>query len=116
MSDIEMLQITLVDKIYTIHEIKKMSYDLFQEYGIEKAYIFGSYARGEATDVSDIDIMIQKGNLKTLYELVELEQKLVILFQKEIDIITEDSYRNSQDSTNQAIYSEIMKDRVLIYG
>lgn len=113
MSDLEMLQIALVDKIYTIDEIRKMSYNLFQEYGIEKAYIFGSYARGEATNISDIDIMIQKGNLKTLYELVELEQKLMMLFQKEIDIITEESYKNNQSTT---VYSEIMKDKVIIYG
>ena len=116
MSNIELLEITLTDKIYTVDEIKEMAYKIFEEYNIEKAYIFGSYARGSANKNSDIDIMIKKGNLKTLYELVELEQILIMLFKKEIDIITEDSYITSQDNTNKVIYSEIMKDRVIIYG
>ncbi len=48
------------EKVYTIEEIKKLIYEIFKKYGIEKAYIFGSYARGEAKQDSDVDIMIKK--------------------------------------------------------
>ena len=40
------------EKVYTIEEIKEMIYDILKKYGIEKAYIFGSYARGEANQQS----------------------------------------------------------------
>ena len=50
------------EKVYTIEEIKEMIYDIFKKYGIEKAYIFGSYAISEADKKSDVDIMIKKGN------------------------------------------------------
>ncbi|MDR0486739.1 MAG: nucleotidyltransferase domain-containing protein [Treponema sp.] len=37
-----------------------------RQYGIQKAYLFGSYARGEAGLESDIDIRIEKGKLRML--------------------------------------------------
>ena len=64
------------EKVYTIEEIKEMIYDILKKYGIEKAYIFGSYARGEANQQSDIDIMIKKGKLKTLLQLSALAYEI----------------------------------------
>ena len=60
------------NKIYSIQEIKKMINKILKKYNIDKAYIFVSYARGEATESSDIDIMIKKGNLTTLLELSKM--------------------------------------------
>ena len=37
--------------------------DILKKYEIEQAYVFGSYARGDATQKSDVDIMIKKGNI-----------------------------------------------------
>ena len=44
------------EKIYTIEEIKNCIFKILKKYGIEKAYLFGSYARNEANKNSDIDI------------------------------------------------------------
>ena len=41
-----------------IDEIKKLTEPIFKEYDVGEAYIFGSYARGDFTEDSDIDIII----------------------------------------------------------
>ena len=39
------------EKVYTIEEIKEKIYDILKKYGIEKAYLFVSYERGESSGV-----------------------------------------------------------------
>ncbi len=53
-------------KIYSIKEIKDIVSPIAKKYGVERVYLFGSYARGEATDKSDLDLRIDKGGLKGL--------------------------------------------------
>lgn len=42
----------------TIQEIKNRTAPVFKRYGIRTAYLFGSYAHGEATEHSDVDIRV----------------------------------------------------------
>lgn len=44
--------------IYTIDEIKRKSVPIVKEYGIDSLSLFGSYARGEAKEVSDLNFFI----------------------------------------------------------
>ena len=46
---------------YTIAEIKEIVAALAAQYGAERIYLFGSYARGDADKDSDIDLRIDKG-------------------------------------------------------
>ena len=74
-------------KVYTLKEIKRIIKPILNKYGINDIYLFGSYARGEAKSNSDIDIYCDKGNIKTLIEQGELEEKLESALNKEVDII-----------------------------
>ena len=51
-----------------------------KKYNIKKAYVFGSYARGEATEKSDIDIMIKTtdSDILSLLNLSNLEIEAVL--------------------------------------
>lgn len=51
----------MTDKIYSIDEIKKIISPIASRYGVERVFLFGSYARGEATEESDLDFRIDKG-------------------------------------------------------
>jgi predicted nucleotidyltransferase len=51
------------------NEVKSAIASVAREYGVEWAYLFGSYARGEAGPDSDVDICIQKGNVRSLIGL-----------------------------------------------
>jgi len=51
-------------KIYSINEIKKRFEKVARKYEINEAYLFGSYARGEATQKSDVDFYIRADKVK----------------------------------------------------
>lgn len=45
--------------VYTTAEIADKVRPIAKAYGIDKVYLFGSYARGEATEESDIDFYVE---------------------------------------------------------
>jgi len=98
-----------MSKLYTISEISSKIAETAQRYGIQRAYLFGSYARGEAGAGSDIDICIEKGKLRTLFELSGFCQDLEEVLDNKVDVITTSSL--SGDFRKQ-----IEKDLILIYG
>lgn len=53
---------------YTIDEIKEKTIPIALTYGIQSLSLFGSYARNEADDNSDVDICIEKGSLRSLLQ------------------------------------------------
>ena len=64
----------------TTQFIKKKIIPILKREGVEKAAIFGSFARGEATKKSDIDLLVKLNRSKTLLDFsglkIELEKKL----------------------------------------
>lgn len=73
--------------IYTLKEIKTIIKPIMQKYGINEIYLFGSYARGEANNNSDIDIYCEKGNIKTFIDQEYLFDELEKALNKKVDII-----------------------------
>ena len=51
---------------YTVDEIKEIVETLAAQYGADRIYLFGSYARGDADKDSDIDLRIDKGAIRGL--------------------------------------------------
>lgn len=49
--------------VYTIEEIKCIVIPIAKSYGIASISLFGSYAKGKATSKSDLDFIIDKGEL-----------------------------------------------------
>ena len=77
---------------------------------IVKAYLFGSYVRGEANEQSDIDLLVeldytQKIGLKFVQWQLDLED----LLQKKVDLI-------SENGVSKYIKPIIDKEKILIYG
>ena len=67
-------------------DIKKKIVPILKKHKVTKAGIFGSYARGEQTKKSDIDILIEvKGSL---LDVVKIEMALQEKLKKEIDVLT----------------------------
>jgi predicted nucleotidyltransferase len=98
----------MMDKPYTITDIKNKITNTARQYGIQKAYLFGSYARGDAGLESDIDICIEKGKLRTLFELSGFCRDLEETLGNKVDVVTTASL--SGDFKKQ-----IEKDMILIY-
>ena len=111
-------------KIYTFEQIKSITKPIFEKYNIKKAYLFGSYAREEAKTDSDIDIMIVKENSKiiTLLNLVEFEEELKQVLNKEVDVVIEETYTKELMNENkygklakELFYEQVQKDRRVLY-
>ena len=74
-------------KIYTISQIKKIILPILSKYGIKDVYLFGSYARGEANENSDVDIFCDQGNIKSLFVQAEMEDLLREKLKKDVDVV-----------------------------
>ena len=64
------------DRIYTIDEIKAIAEPIAKQYGVDALYLFGSYARGDATSRSDLDFRVDRGQIADLFELGGLYAEL----------------------------------------
>ena len=86
---------------------KKELIKILKKNDVEKAGLFGSYARGDAREDSDIDILIKFRGRKSLLDLaglkIELEEKLI----KKVDVIT-------YDSIHPLIKENILKEQVRV--
>ena len=80
--------------VYSIEQIKELITPVARHYGVERVMLFGSYARGEATDRSDIDLHVWCPNTKDLFQmggfLIDLEEA----FEKEVDVVPHDGMRS----------------------
>ena len=62
---------------------------LAQEHGAHHVRIFGSVARGEARQGSDVDFLVDMEEGRSLLDLIELSQDLETLLQRKVDILTD---------------------------
>ena len=73
--------------VLTIKEIKDRILPILARHNIREVYLFGSYARGEAKNNSDVDIYCEKGDIKTFIDQGFLEDELEESLGKEVDLI-----------------------------
>ncbi len=95
--------------IYNIEDIKKIVKPIFDEYNVNHVLLFGSYARNEASLVSDIDLCIVDPRIRSI-KLFSLKGDLQKALSKDIDI-----FQISSIETDSPIYKNIFKDGILIY-
>ena len=84
----------LESNVLTIKQTKERIKPVMQKFNIKEVYLFGSYSRGEANNNSDVDIYCESGDLKTLYDEVELKKLLEKSLGKKVDIVTIGSQMN----------------------
>lgn len=95
--------------ILEIDDIIKKCTSIFEKSQVNYCYLFGSYAKGKATPVSDVDLLIS-ANIKGLkfYGLVE---EIRNALHKKVDVLDVNQLKD-----NVALLEEILKDGVKIYG
>jgi len=72
-------------------EIEKKLVSLLEKYKAKKIGIFGSYARGEARPGSDLDVLVDFHERKSLLTLVRIERELSESIGVKVDLLTEHS-------------------------
>lgn len=95
--------------ILTIAQITDICTSIFADFEIEYCYLFGSYAKGKATETSDVDLLISTPvSGMRFYDLVETVREGL---KKKVDILNRE-----QLNANPDLMNEILKDGVKIYG
>lgn len=79
-------------------------------YDVSEAYLFGSFARGEQTPDSDIDLRLVCGNTMTFGTLYELSLELEKELGRKVDIVT-----NPPEHMRPPFRKRIERDEVCIY-
>jgi len=71
-----------------IEQIKRKILPVLQRYDVVRAAIFGSLARGETKQGSDIDILVEFAGEKSLLDLAGLKIELEELLGVRVDVLT----------------------------
>ena len=97
-----------MDKVYTIEEIKSIVVPIVKAHSVGRIYLFGSYARGEATVSSDIDLRIEKGKLHGVIALAALHEDMEEALGQKVDLLT-------TGSLEYEFLQRIAKEEIIIY-
>ena len=95
--------------IYSREEITSHVISLLRKYRAESAILFGSYARHEATEDSDIDLIIVGGENFDPTNVFCIADELYRALQKNVDV-----YEISEINTGSALYNSIFREGVQI--
>ena len=79
------------------------------KHGIEQVFLFGSYARGDATETSDCDFRIVGGNINDLYDIADLRLDLEEILGKKIDLVL-------TKNMSESFHKKIKNEEVQIFG
>ena len=88
--------------------LKKHETEIFQNFGVQRIGIFGSFARGEDKPESDIDIFVIFGpGKKTFDNYMGLKNFLESLFERKVDLVTYDGLNPHirESVLNEVIYA-----------
>jgi predicted nucleotidyltransferase len=72
-------------------ELFEKIYSFLEKEGATKVAVFGSYVRGEEKPESDIDILVEFSENKSLLTLVRIERELSEFLGVKVDLFTEES-------------------------
>ncbi len=103
-------------KTLTVKEITDAFKPVLEAGGARWAVLFGSYARGDADEHSDVDVVIIKETARPFLDRYEEFQGLAWLLEKGMDVLvyTPGELAAMRDRGNPFI-AKVMEDGVVIY-
>ena len=96
-------------RLLEVREIRDAVTTLGVRYGIGGAWLFGSYACGDATPESDVDLRIEQGDLRGFFALSGLRLDLPEQLGANVDLLT-------SDSLDERFLSRIRGEEILLYA
>lgn len=94
--------------MFTIEEIKSKAIPIAKRYNIVSLSLFGSYARKEQNDDSDLDFLIDTNGKMGLLEYVAFYQELEKVFGCHVDVV-------SSRIDDKDFLKAINKERIMLY-
>ena len=93
---------------YSIDELKTIIAPIAKQHGVKSVSIFGSYSRGTASADSDIDLKIEKGELRSLFQLSGFRLAIEDALKLPVDLVT-------SEASDRSFLDMIAKDEVVLY-
>ncbi len=93
-----------LDKTYILNYLKEHYSEFKNKYHVEKIGLFGSYAKDEATEISDIDIFVKMK--PSLFDMVAIKEQMEYDLNKKVDIIRD--HKNIKPVFLQMIQKDII--------
>ncbi|MCX6669328.1 MAG: nucleotidyltransferase family protein [Methanothrix sp.] len=90
-----------------IQEIKENIIAILRKHEVKRASLFGSVVRGEASEDSDVDLLVEFEGRKSLLDLIGLKLDLEDRFHRKFDVLT-------YDSLHPLLKERILKEQVAI--
>ena len=104
--------------VYSIEQIRELVSPVAKKHNIKSVFLFGSYARGTATEGSNIDLIIDTSGtkIKSLLHLAVIQDELETVFGKSIDLITQHSLEQRPQIPSELSFRSRVKDeKVMLY-
>lgn len=105
----EKVGVHMEGSVITLENITALVKPLTKKYHVKEIYLFGSYARGEADENSDLDFLVFGGEGFKLTSILALGEELREVLKKKVDIF--EIREVNQDSE---FYRTIMREKVLV--
>ena len=94
--------------VYTINQIRDIVNPIAASYGVRSLSLFGSYARGEATENSDVDLLLDRTGMAKGWTIGGLYADLADALGKELDLVT-------TTGADYGFLTRIQSDAVILY-
>ena len=94
---------------YTIEKIREIVTPIARRFGVDRMWLFGSYARGDFTPDSDLDFRLDKGAIRGYFQLGGFHNALMDALGMKIDLV-------ETDSLEDEFLAQIAEDEVIIYN
>ena len=93
----------------TLEEIREKVIPIAKKYGVKKISLFGSYARGDADEQSDLDFVFDKINSQEKFSYIRFIQDLESEFKCHVDLV-------GDNISDKNFLTEIKNDEVILYA
>ena len=108
----EIEKMNLIDEnmgILKFKDIEKTCHDVLVRYPVQYCYLFGSYAKGKATEKSDVDLLVSSD--VTGIQFYQLIEELREALHKRVDLLD-----SKQLLGNEPLLNEVLREGIKIYG
>ena len=78
-----------------LEQYRQLISPVLKRYFIKRAAIFGSFAKGEMTNNSDVDLLIEPGKGFTIFKMLMLEEEISELIKRKVDLVEYSALKHS---------------------
>lgn len=94
-------------KVYTLEEIGTIVVPIARNYGAGRVMVFGSYAKGTAGPDSDVDLLVDPGEIRSYFRFATMATDMGNALGKEVDVIS--------SGCNPRFIDRIRKDLMVLH-